>query len=66
MPRPDRRAVLCLLLLAAVLAAYAPALLHGGFTWDDYKYVEANPRLTGPEGLKALWLQPGTASSRFR
>ena len=64
MPRPDRRAVLCLLLLAAVLAAYAPALLHGGFTWDDYKYVEANPRLTGPEGLKALWLQPGTASSR--
>ena len=58
-----RRSGLCLLLLAAVLAAYAPALLHGGFTWDDYKFVEANPRLTGPEGLKAIWLQPGTASS---
>ena len=63
MPRLDRRAVLRLLLLAAILAAYAPALLHGGFTWDDYKFVEANPRLAGPEGLKALWLQPGTASS---
>ena len=63
MPRPDRRSGLCLLLLAAVLAAYAPALLHGGFTWDDYKFVEANPRLTGPEGLKGIWLQPGTASS---
>ena len=57
-----RRLALCLLLLAAVLAAYAPAVLHGGFTWDDYKFVEANPRLAGPEGLKALWLQPGTAS----
>ena len=61
--RIGRRSGLCLLLLAAVLAAYAPALLHGGFTWDDYKFVEANPRLTGPEGLKAIWLQPGTASS---
>ena len=40
-----RRSGLCLLLLAAVLAAYGPALLHGGFTWDDYKFVEANPRL---------------------
>ena len=63
MPRLHRRAGLCLLLFAAVLAAYAPALLHGGFTWDDYKFVEANPRLIGPEGLKALWLQPGTLSS---
>ena len=63
MSRLGRRSGLCLLLLAAVLAAYAPALLHGGFTWDDYKFVEANPRLTGPEGLKAIWLQPGTASS---
>ena len=63
MSRLHRRSGLCLLLLAAVLAAYAPALLHGGFTWDDYKFVEANPRLTGPEGLKAIWLQPGTASS---
>ena len=62
MPRPDRR-WLCLLLFAAVLAAYAPALIHGGFTWDDYKFVEANPRLAGPEGLEALWLRPGTASS---
>ena len=63
MPRFDRRSGLCLLLLAAVLAAYAPALLHGDFTWDDYKFVEANPRLIGPEGLRALWLHPGTLSS---
>lgn len=60
--RAVRRRGLCLLLLAAILA-YAPALLHGGFTWDDYKFVEANPRLAGPEGLKAIWLRPGTSSS---
>ena len=35
---------LSLLLLAAVLAAYSPALLHGGFAWDDYKFVEAKAK----------------------
>ena len=64
MPRFDRRTGLCLLLLTAVLAAYAPALLHGGFPWDDYKFVEANPRLVGLDGLLAIWLHPGTLSSR--
>lgn len=62
-PRLDRRPGLCLLLLAAVLAAYAPALLHGGFPWDDYQFVEANPRLVGLDGLRALWLHPGTLGS---
>ena len=63
MPRLDRRTGLCLLLLAAVLAAYAPVLLHGGFPWDDYKFVEANPRLVGLDGLRAIWLHPGTLFS---
>ena len=63
MPRFDRRAGLCLLLFAAVLAAYAPTLIHGGFPWDDYKFVEANPRLVGLDGLRALWLRPGTLAS---
>ena len=62
-PRPGRCAGLCLLLLAAVLAAYAPALLHGGFPWDDYKFVQANPRLVGLDGLRAIWLHPGTLFS---
>ena len=63
-PRLDRRTGLCLLLFAAILAAYAPALLHGGFPWDDYKFVEANPRLVGLDGLRALWLHPGTLGSQ--
>ncbi len=36
------------------LIAHFPAL-DGGFIWDDHSYVEDNPALFGPGGLKRIW-----------
>jgi len=46
-----------LLLVAAVVLAYLPAL-RAGWIWDDDSYVTANPILTDPEGWMTLWI-PG-------
>ncbi len=43
-----RRALLLSLLLAALGAAYLPALRAGYTNWDDADYVFANPALKGP------------------
>ena len=45
---------LALLLLAAVVAAYLPAL-QAGFIWNDPAYVTENPTLDGPGGLSRIW-----------
>ena len=45
-------------LIAAVLAAYGPAL-RGGFVWDDPRYVTENPVLTEPSGLYRIWFDVG-------
>ncbi len=42
-----------LALVLAVVAAYAPALVHGGFVFDDHPLVLENPLLRGP--LSAIW-----------
>jgi len=47
------RPAIGLLLLAA--AAYAPFVADAGWIWDDDDYVTANPVLTAPGGLVAIW-----------
>jgi protein O-mannosyl-transferase len=47
-----------LLLVVAVLIAYLPAL-QGGYIWDDNRYVTENPILPQPDGLAAIWTDPG-------
>jgi Flp pilus assembly protein TadD len=47
-----------LLLTAAVLAAYLPAL-RGGFIWDDDLHVTNNPTLRDWTGLKDIWFEVG-------
>lgn len=58
-PSSERRATpyWAVLLVAATLLAYGPAL-RGGFLWDDDLYVTANPTLGSLAGLRAIWLQP--------
>ncbi|MCG3199866.1 MAG: tetratricopeptide repeat protein [Candidatus Omnitrophica bacterium] len=51
------QAVLGLLLLAATLAAYSPALTNG-FIWDDDHHLTENPLVTGPDGLRKIWTSP--------
>jgi len=43
-----------LLLIAAVLLAYLPAL-RGGFIFDDNVFLTANPLIQAPDGLRRLW-----------
>jgi tetratricopeptide (TPR) repeat protein len=45
---------LALLLVAAVVAAYLPALA-AGFIWNDNTYVTENPTLDGPGSLGRIW-----------
>ena len=39
-------------IVAGCLTAYMPAILQGGFIWDDDLYVTNNPLLTAPDGLR--------------
>jgi len=48
-----------LLLVVMTVAAYAP-VLHAGFIWDDDAYVTANPTLRNLDGLRRIWLEPGS------
>lgn len=52
---PARRSLaLALLLVAAIVAAYAHTL-RGDFLWDDDLHITANPTIVGPLGLKEIW-----------
>lgn len=53
---------MALILLAGL--AYWPAL-HGGFVWDDDKYVTENPLLTAPDGLWRIWFTAHLQSQYF-
>ena len=56
---------LCALALCAVtLAVYLPAL-HGGFVWDDDRYVTHNYLLTAPDGLRRIWFSLESPSQYF-
>jgi tetratricopeptide (TPR) repeat protein len=46
-----------LVLVAAVVVAYLPAL-RAGFVWNDDTYVTENPTLDGVQGLRLIWADP--------
>ena len=46
-----------LLLFAAVVTAFLPALA-AGFIWNDDTYLTANRTLDGFDGLRLIWTQP--------
>jgi protein O-mannosyl-transferase len=52
------------LLLAATLAAYAPAL-RAGFVWDDDYHVTRNPALLDAAGLARIWLDPSSTPQYY-
>jgi len=54
---PTRAAILSLLLVAATVVAYLPAL-GAGFVWDDDSHVTDNPALDSPGGLGRIWIDP--------
>ncbi len=51
-------AALMVWLVALTVFAYLPALLWGGYIWDDDQYVVKNDNLRSVEGLKNIWLHP--------
>ena len=59
-----RRLLLAAAIVAATLAAYWPAI-HGGFIWDDDDYLTGNRALRSAEGLKEIWLVPGTTRQYY-
>jgi hypothetical protein len=46
-------------LAGMTVLAYAPALLRGGFVWDDDFHVTHNQFLRTWDGLRAIWASPG-------
>jgi len=53
----QRKVLLGLALVAAVVVAYLPAL-RAGFVWNDNTYVTENPTLDGVQGLRLIWADP--------
>jgi tetratricopeptide (TPR) repeat protein len=52
-----------LAIFGATLAAYLPAV-NGGMLWDDAAHV-TGPRLRTWDGLRRIWLQPGTTQQYY-
>jgi protein O-mannosyl-transferase len=53
-----------LILCVLTVLSYRPAW-HGGFIWDDDRYVTNNPLLTAPDGLRRIWLSLDAPSQYF-
>jgi protein O-mannosyl-transferase len=51
-------------LSALTIFAYRPAS-HGGFVWDDDRYVTHNYLLIAPDGLRRIWLSLDAPSQYF-
>jgi tetratricopeptide (TPR) repeat protein len=45
-------------IIGATLWVYSPAF-HGGWLWDDIKYLPENPLLHDPARLWKIWFEPG-------
>jgi tetratricopeptide (TPR) repeat protein len=52
------------LLCAITVLVYLPAW-HGGFIWDDDRYVTNNSLLTAPDGLQRIWFSLDAPSQYF-
>src|SRR5207245_8021281 len=50
---------------AVIIFAYRP-VWHGGFIWDDDRYVTQNRLLTAPDGLRRIWFSLDAPSQYFR
>ena len=59
-----RKLLLGLALVAAVVAAYLPAL-EAGFVWNDDSYLTENPALDSLEGLKLVWTEPKASEQYY-
>ena len=46
-------------ILFLILLAYQP-VWHAGFVWDDGRYVTENQSLRSVEGLRRIWIKPGS------
>ena len=51
-------------MLAAVLAAYLPAL-EAGFVWNDDTYLTENPTLDTLDGLGLIWTEPKASEQYY-
>jgi tetratricopeptide (TPR) repeat protein len=51
-------------LVAAVVAAYLPAL-GAGFIWNDDTYLTDNPTLDAAEGLRLIWTEPKASEQYY-
>lgn len=60
----QRKLLLGLTLVAAVVAAYLPAL-EAGFIWNDDSYLTENPALDTLEGLKLVWTDPKASEQYY-
>ncbi len=56
--------LLGLLIFAATLIAYQPAL-HGGFIWDDDSHISIDPTLHSLAGLRDIWTAPGATMQYY-
>jgi len=55
---------LTLVLVAAVVAAYLPAL-EAGFVWNDDTYLTENPTLDTLDGLRLIWTEPKASEQYY-
>ena len=54
-----------LALAALALTSYLPAMLWGGFVWDDLSFVAGEPALEDLAGLKRIWFAPMEVEEPF-
>ncbi len=52
--------VLAAALLLMTCVAYLPVIVHGGYIWDDPRWVTANPLLRTGQGLWRVWFDVGS------
>ena len=54
--RRDARLILALILL--VVISYLPAMLWGGFVWDDIDHIPGEPAIAEWSGIRDIWFAP--------
>jgi tetratricopeptide (TPR) repeat protein len=53
-----------LAIIIGTFLVYAPAL-RAGFVWDDFEYIQDNPLLREPGGLRRFWFEPGATPQYY-